>query len=73
VPLTNAAGDIKAWCGAMPFLRNADLPSTARMVGVSQSSEPMRPSEQEDEPLIAGVKSLYAQLFSEFAGQGNAG
>ena len=27
VPLTNA-GEIKAWCGAMPFLRNADLPSS---------------------------------------------
>ncbi|MFI3197517.1 MAG: exonuclease subunit SbcD, partial [Methylococcaceae bacterium] len=26
VPLTNATGDIKVWCGAMPFLRNADLP-----------------------------------------------
>jgi DNA repair protein SbcD/Mre11 len=49
VPLTNAAGEIKAWCGAMPFLRNADLPA----------------GEQDDEPLIAGVKSLYAQLFSE--------
>ncbi|MFA5924456.1 MAG: exonuclease SbcCD subunit D C-terminal domain-containing protein [Methylococcaceae bacterium] len=49
VPLTNAAGEIKAWCGAMPFLRNADLPL----------------GEQDDEPLIAGVKSLYGQLFSE--------
>jgi exonuclease SbcD len=28
VPLTNATGEIKAWCGAMPFLRNADLPSS---------------------------------------------
>jgi exonuclease SbcD len=28
VPLTNAAGDVKAWCGAMPFLRNADLPNS---------------------------------------------
>ncbi|MSP28187.1 MAG: exonuclease subunit SbcD [Methylococcales bacterium] len=26
VPLTNAAGEIRGWCGAMPFLRNADLP-----------------------------------------------
>ena len=48
VPLTNATGDIKVWCGAMPFLRNADLPS-----------------EQDDEPLISGVKALYAQLFGE--------
>jgi exonuclease SbcD len=29
VPLTNANGEIKAWCGAMPFLRNADLPCSA--------------------------------------------
>ena len=28
VPLTNAQGEIKAWCGAMPFLRNADLPNS---------------------------------------------
>ena len=59
VPLTNATGDIKAWCGAMPFLRNADLP----------------PDEQDDEPLIAGVKSLYGQLFSALqakAAQGEA-
>lgn len=83
VPLTNAAGEIKAWCGAMPFLRNADLPSTARDGGrdcsrqssafppsmevrsVASGLEPMRPDEQVDEPLIAGVKSLYGQLFSE--------
>jgi exonuclease SbcD len=57
VPLTNAAGDIKAWCGAMPFLRNADLPS----------------DEQNDEPLIAGVKSLYAQLFSELQAKATQG
>lgn len=49
VPLTNAAGEVKAWCGAMPFLRNADLPSGG----------------EDDEPLIAGVRSLYAQLFSQ--------
>ena len=50
VPLTDAAGEVKAWCGAMPFLRNADLPAT---------------DGEENEPLIAGVKSLYAQLFRE--------
>ena len=26
VPLKNKQGEIKAWCGAMPFLRHADLP-----------------------------------------------
>jgi len=64
VPLTNATGDSKVWCGAMPFLRNADLPSTAREGGsVAKGMEPMRPTEQEDEPLISGVKILYAELF----------
>jgi exonuclease SbcD len=49
VPLTNAAGDIKAWCGAMPFLRNADLPT----------------GEQDSDPLISGMKTLYAELFEK--------
>ncbi|MFZ2406577.1 MAG: exonuclease SbcCD subunit D C-terminal domain-containing protein [Methylobacter sp.] len=48
VPLTNAAGETKAWCGAMPFLRNADLPSSV---------------EQDNDPLISGMKTLYAELF----------
>jgi exonuclease SbcD len=49
VPLTNEAGEIKVWCGAMPFLRNADLPQ----------------GEQDSDPLISGMKSLYAELFSQ--------
>ncbi len=49
VPLTNAGGEIKAWCGAMPFLRNADLPF----------------GEEENDPLISGVKTLYAELFTQ--------
>ena len=48
VPLTNAQGEIKAWCGAMPFLRNADLPNN-----------------EDDDPLVTGVKSLYDELFSQ--------
>jgi exonuclease SbcD len=57
VPLTNAAGEIKAWCGAMPFLRNADLPS----------------DQQEEDPLISGMKTLYAELFEQLQQQaGNA-
>jgi len=46
VPLTDSQGAIKAWCGAMPFLRNADLPS----------------NDEAGDPLIAGVKDLYGQL-----------
>jgi exonuclease SbcD len=49
VPLTNAADEIKAWCGAMPFLRNADLPS----------------NESDGDPLISGMKTLYAELFTQ--------
>ncbi|TAL44621.1 MAG: exonuclease subunit SbcD, partial [Methylovulum sp.] len=59
VPLTNAAGEIKAWCGAMPFLRNADLPA----------------SEQDNDPLISGMKTLYAELFAQLqqkAGNGES-
>ncbi|MDO9423320.1 MAG: exonuclease SbcCD subunit D C-terminal domain-containing protein [Methylobacter sp.] len=59
VPLTNAAGEIKAWCGAMPFLRNADLPS----------------SDQDGDPLISGMKTLYAELFAQLqqkAGNGES-
>ncbi|WP_432741719.1 exonuclease SbcCD subunit D C-terminal domain-containing protein [Methylobacter sp. G7] len=82
VPLTNATGQIKTWCGAMPFLRNADLP-TARDGGrdcslqspafppsmevrsVASGMEPMRPGEQDSDPLISGMKTLYAELFEK--------
>lgn len=49
VPLKNSAGEIKAWCGAMPFLRHADLPET----------------DSADDPLITGVKALYADLLQQ--------
>lgn len=61
VPLTNATGEIKAWCGAMPFLRNADLPATARDV----ESGAERSDEQDGDPLICGMKTLYAELFAQ--------
>lgn len=57
VPLTNAAGEIKAWCGAMPFLRNADLPIAG----------------QDSEPLISGVKTLYDELFAQLQQKANKG
>ncbi len=58
VPLTNSAGEIKAWCGAMPFLRNADLPS------FEDRSVAMETEEDVNDPLISGVKNLYADLFA---------
>jgi exonuclease SbcD len=60
VPLTNAAGEIKAWCGAMPFLRNADLP-TAR----DGADDTERTDEQDTDPLISGMKTLYAELYAQ--------
>lgn len=72
VPLTNAAGEIKAWCGAMPFLRNADLPSTARD---EESVDTERPGEPDSDPLISGMKMLYAELFTQLqqrAGNGES-
>ncbi len=73
VPLTNAAGDIKVWCGAMPFLRNADLPTARDGASVASGMEPMQPGDQDDEPLISGVKALYAQLFSELQAKATQG
>ncbi|MDP1970071.1 MAG: exonuclease subunit SbcD, partial [Methylobacter sp.] len=66
VPLTNAEGEIKAWCGAMPFLRNADLPTATRDDnGGSVISDIERLSEQDNDPLISGMKTLYAELFTQ--------
>jgi exonuclease SbcD len=56
VPLSNSAGEVKAWCGAMPFLRNADLPNN-----------------DADDPLIAGVKTLYDGLFTELQNKAQNG
>ena len=52
IPLKNKDGEIKAWCGAMPFLRHIDLPNN-----------------DSDEPLITGVKSLYAELWVQLKQQ----
>ena len=59
VPLTNATGDSKVWCGAMPFLRNADLPSTAREGGsVANGMEPMRPTAREGGSVANGMEPM---------------
>jgi exonuclease SbcD len=64
VPLTNAAGEVKAWCGAMPFLRNADLPVVAKD-GINAASDTEQSAEQDNDPLISGMKTLYAELFAQ--------
>ncbi|MGR9014683.1 MAG: exonuclease SbcCD subunit D C-terminal domain-containing protein [Gammaproteobacteria bacterium] len=60
VPLTNASGEVKAWCGAMPFLRNADLPT----IGAG-AMEQMQADEQDTDRLISGMETLYAELFAQ--------
>ncbi len=50
VPLRDRQGQPAAWCGAMPFLRNADLAS-------------MRAEEGLD-PFVEGVRSRYGELVS---------
>jgi exonuclease SbcD len=69
VPLTNAAGEIKVWCGAMPFLRNADLPATARDVAIDR--ELTQAGEIGSDPLISGMKILYDQLFLQLQQKAN--
>jgi len=49
LPLHDRDGQVAAWCGAMPFLRNADLSPAA---------------DAEDDPLIEGVKRRYTELFA---------
>lgn len=51
VPLHNQAGEIAAWCAAVPFLRPADLP----------------PWQDSDDPLIEGVYRVYQQALSAIA------
>ncbi len=52
IPLKNQQGEIKALCGAMPFLRHVDLPDNSM-----------------DDPLISGVKDLYAELLENLQQQ----
>ncbi len=54
IPLTDQGGEIRAICGAMPFIRNADLP---QMSGQALN--------ETDDPLIQGVADLYQQLFAK--------
>lgn len=54
IPLTDQSGEIRAICGAMPFIRNADLPQMTAKV-----------PNKTDDPLIQGVADLYQQLFTQ--------
>jgi len=48
LPLKNRAGQVAAWCIAMPFLRPADVP---RVEGAA-------------DPYLAGMEALYAQAYA---------
>ncbi|MEJ1298582.1 MAG: exonuclease SbcCD subunit D C-terminal domain-containing protein [Candidatus Sedimenticola sp. (ex Thyasira tokunagai)] len=49
IPLTNRDGETEAWCLAMPFLRNADLPNL---------------EDETLDPFIEGVRSRYDDLLA---------
>ena len=48
IPLKDASGKVAAWCGAMPFIRVADLPPMAHTPG--------------DDRYIEGVRFMYRRL-----------
>lgn len=57
VPLTDRSGHIKAICGAMPFIRNADLPVSETIHNDNINSR--------NDPLVEGVAELYQQLSTQ--------
>lgn len=59
VPLRNRAGDVAAWCMAVPFLRPADVPR----VEVADSGT----DSKADDAYAAGTHALYAQVFAHAA------
>lgn len=61
-PLHDAQGAVAAWCGAVPFLRPADLPA-----GVEPG-----PLDGGD-PLVAGVRAVYAQVVAELRARASPG
>lgn len=54
IPLSDSSGEVRAICGAMPFIRNADLPQMKERV-----------HDDSDDLLIQGVAELYQQLFQQ--------
>ena len=55
VPLKDNTGVVRAICGAMPFIRNSDLPLIS---DVERRAE----SDKDKDPLISSVARLYQQL-----------
>ncbi len=54
VPLTDATGEVQAWCAAVPYLRTADL----RLESMDEG---------EEDRLIAGVRRVYQQVLAAIA------
>lgn len=59
VPLRNCAGDVAAWCMAVPFLRPADVPR----VEVADSGT----DSKADDAYAAGTHALYARVYAHAA------
>jgi exonuclease SbcD len=84
VPLTDAHGQVSAHVAAVPFLRTSDLPRTGR-VAHEQRAEPGaslhaisddRPeiiSDAQPDPLIEGVRQVYAQVLDAARARCKAG
>lgn len=71
VPLRDAGGDVRAWCVAIPFLRQSDVLGFApQEVDDSGSREdyvlpqPVEASGERPDPLILGMRALHEQLFA---------
>ena len=64
VPLTDAGGEVRAWCVAVPFLRPGDVPR-------------VQPSEGETtdafDAYIAGIRLLYQQAYALARSKASAG
>lgn len=66
VPLTNAQGEVAAWCAAVPFLRPVDLPvpGVEPKPGGDRGRSNGDRSSPED-PLVDGVREIYRQILRE--------
>src|SRR5690554_4702664 len=63
VPLTDAAGETRAWCLALPFLRPAEVTGAA-LVAHDAENEPgdTPPGDQAPNDYVAGISQVHRQL-----------
>lgn len=55
IPLADAAGAVRAWCLAVPFLRPADVPRVPNAPSADAA-------DADDPPHLQGVRAIYAQV-----------